>query len=200
MAGPVPAISLMRALCQPHRGHRDTPGGDRKEMPTEPLTFLFKDDGSVPNNPLPMLVYKSALNLGADPEGEIEGLFNRDGWDHGQWRNGIFPFVHYHSMIHEALGVARGYARVRFGGDSGEELALAPGDVAVLPAGTGHQRLSDERGLVVIGAYPPQGTYDLCRGGNAEHDEALATIPLVPVPLSDPVHGKNGPLPKLWRP
>src|SRR6185312_1108590 len=166
---------------------------------TNPLTFHFKDDGSVPNNPLPMLVYKSALNLGGDAEREIETLFAANGWGHGQWRNGIFPFVHYHSMIHEALGIARGHARVRFGGNGGEELALSPGDIAVLPAGTGHQRLSDGGGLVVIGAYPPQGTYNLCRGGNAEHDAALATIAQVPTPESDPVRGKDGPLPRLWR-
>jgi uncharacterized protein YjlB len=165
-----------------------------------PLTFRFKDDGRVPNNPLPMLVYKSAIDLGADPERTIERAFAANGWGHGQWRNGIFPFVHYHSMIHEVLGIARGHARVRFGGNGGEELALAPGDVAVLPAGTGHQRLSGEPGLVVIGAYPPQGTYNLCRGDNPpDREHALATIPLVPLPASDPVHGKNGPLPKLWR-
>ena len=168
-------------------------------MPSDPVTFRFNDDGRVPNNRLPMLIYKSALALGADPEGEIERLFAANGWGHGQWRNGIFPFVHYHSMIHEALGIARGHARVRFGGDKGEELALAPGDIAVLPAGTGHQRLSDEPGLVVIGAYPPQGTYSLCRGGKAEHAAALSAIPRVPVPASDPVHGADGPLPKLWR-
>ena len=164
-----------------------------------PLTFHFKDDGAVPNNALPMLVYKSAIDLGADPEAAIERVFAANGWGHGQWRNGIFPFVHYHAMIHEVLGIARGRASVRFGGDAGQVLELSPGDVAVLPAGTGHQRLSDSGGLVVIGAYPPQGRYDLCRGGKAEHDRALQTIPLVPVPASDPVLGKDGALPTLWR-
>jgi uncharacterized protein YjlB len=168
-------------------------------MNASPLTFQFADDGAVPNNRLPMLVYKAALDLGADPEAAIERMFAQNGWGHGQWRNGIFPFVHYHSMIHEALGIARGRATVRFGGDRGEELELAPGDVAVLPAGTGHHRLSHDRGLVVIGAYPPDGTYDLCRGGKAEHDRAVQSIPLVPLPASDPVLGMAGGLPALWR-
>jgi len=164
----------------------------------KPLTFLFKDDGAVPNNPaLPMLVYRGAIDVAgsADPESAIEKIFAANGWGHGQWRDGIFPFVHYHSMIHEALGIARGSARVRFGGAQGEELALQAGDVAVLPAGTGHQRLSDGAGLVVIGAYPPQGTYDLCRGSKPEHEKALRTIPLVPVPASDPVRGQSG---NMW--
>jgi uncharacterized protein YjlB len=169
---------------------------------SQPLTFMFKDDGKVPNNPaLPALVYKAAVDFGGnDPARAIENLFAQNGWGHGQWRNGIYPFVHYHSMIHEVLGIARGKARVQLGGLGGETFDFAAGDVAVLPAGTGHQRLSGSADLLVIGAYPPEGTYNLCRGDDpADRDRALATIPKVPVPASDPVLGKNGPLPKLWR-
>ena len=169
----------------------------------KPLTFLFKDDGAVPNNAtLPALVYKSALDLTAerDPEAAIEHLFAGNGWGYGQWRNGIYAFTHYHSMIHEALGLARGRATVQLGGERGETLELAAGDIAVLPAGTGHKRLSGSADLLVIGAYPPQGTYDLCRGDNAaNYAKALTTIPQVPAPASDPVGGKAGALPKLWK-
>jgi len=168
---------------------------------TKPLTFLFKDDGKVPNNPaLPALVYKGAIQLGGNAAAAIEKLFTDNGWGHGQWRDGIFPYVHYHSMIHEALGVARGLARVQLGGASGETVEVGAGDVLVLPAGTGHQRLMGSDDFLVVGAYPPQGTYNLCRGDNpADRDKALATIPGVPVPDSDPVAGKDGPLTKLWR-
>ena len=70
----------------------------------------------------------------------------------------------------------------------------------MLPAGTGHQRLYGSEDLLVIGAYPREGTYNLCRGDNpAERDKALTTIPRVPVPQSDPVAGKDGPLTQLWR-
>lgn len=169
----------------------------------KPLTFLFADDGAVPNHPVwPMLVYKATLDLkdSRDPEGEIEKLFADNGWGHGQWRNGIYPFAHYHSMIHEVLGVARGTASVRFGGETGAVLDLEPGDVAVLPAGTGHQRLSANAGLVVIGGYPPQGTYNLCRADNpADRIAALKTISAVPNPASDPVAGRGGPLTAIWK-
>jgi uncharacterized protein YjlB len=87
---------------------------------------------------------------------------------------------------------------VRFGGAAGEVLELSPGDVAVLPAGTGHQCLWATPDLCVIGAYPKRGNYDLCRGSKAEHAKALKTIPEVPLPDSDPVHGKVGPLTSLW--
>lgn len=173
-------------------------------MPNEPLSVIFKDDGKVPNNPaLPVLLYKNAVDLdkSISPAAEIEDLFNANGWGHGQWRNGIYPFVHYHSMIHEALGIASGHARVQLGGHVGEVFELKAGDVVVLPAGTGHQRLSSSDDLLVIGAYPPEGTYNLCRGDNpAERDKALTTIPKVPLPESDPVLGEDGPLLKLWRP
>ncbi len=69
-----------------------------------------------------------------------------------------------------------------------------PGDVAVLPAGTGHQRISSTPDLLVIGAYPPDGHYDLCRGTSAEHARALETIPRVPLPQTDPLFGADGPL------
>ena len=129
----------------------------------------------------------------------LERTFERNGWGHGMWRNGIYPFPHYHSMIHEVLGIARGRARVRFGGARGEELEVAAGDVAVLPAGTGHQRLSATSDLLVIGAYPPSGRYDLCRGTAAEHTRARAAIPHVPLPETDPLFGAAGPLTRLWR-
>ncbi len=166
----------------------------------DPLTFLFADDGSVPNNAtLPFVVLPGAVNLSgsADPEEVIEKVFHGNGWGQS-WRNGIFPYVHYHSQIHEGLAIARGRAKVRFGGNQGKELDLTPGDVAILPAGTGHQCLWNSPDLVVIGAYPKSGRYDLCRGSKAEHTRALTTIPQVPLPDTDPVFGKDGPLIKLW--
>ena len=114
----------------------------------EPLTFVFADDGLVPNNPMPFLVYKARVDVAnAHPEKTIEGLFGANGWG-GMWRNGVYDFLHYHATVHEALGVARGHARVRFGGDQGREFDIAAGDVAILPAGTGHQCISASRGFL----------------------------------------------------
>lgn len=166
-----------------------------------PMTVLFADDGTIPNNPtLPLVLYREAVDLAGspDPEERIERMFAANGWG-AMWRNGIFPYVHYHSMIHEALGVARGRATVRFGGKKGREIEVGPGDVVILPAGTGHQRLTPSRDLVVIGAYPPSGKYDLCRGSKAEHAKALRSIPKIPPPATDPVFGPDGPLINLWR-
>ncbi|HEX3938460.1 MAG TPA: hypothetical protein VHX43_13230 [Xanthobacteraceae bacterium] len=170
-------------------------------MPADaPITHRFADDGRIPNNPdLPLVLYRGGIDLAGspDPEAVIEKTFMANGWGH-LWRNGIYPYVHYHSMIHEAMGVARGRATVRFGGDKGEEIEIAPGDVVILPAGTGHQRLTQTPELVVIGAYPPVGKYDLCRGSRPDHAKAIVTIPKVPRPATDPIFGRNGPLVSLW--
>ena len=167
----------------------------------DPLAFMFRDDGVVPNNPhLPLLYYRGAVDLSGtpDPEHAIEALFKNNGWG-DMWRNGVFPYVHYHSQIHEGMGIARGSAKVRFGGDQGQELDVKQGDVALLPAGTGHQCLWASPDLMVIGTYPLEGHYDLCRGSKAEHAKALQSIPIVPLPKSDPVYGENGLLLKMWR-
>jgi uncharacterized protein YjlB len=161
----------------------------------------FEDDGAIPNNPrLPFIHYRSPVRLAhaQDPAAVFEQLFEANGWT-GSWRNGIYDFLHYHSGTHEVLGIARGHARVRFGGDSGKIVALRAGDVAILPAGTGHQRVSASRDLLVVGAYPSVGEYDECKGSRSEHERAVKSIARVPPPARDPVYGAAGPLLDLWK-
>ncbi|MBR1164920.1 cupin domain-containing protein [Bradyrhizobium elkanii] len=165
---------------------------------TEPLTIVFQDDGLVPNNPMPFLVYKAAVDVSSNPEASIEQLFGKNDWG-AMWRNGVYDFAHYHATVHEVLGVARGRARVQFGGDHGQALEIAAGDVAILPAGTGHQCLSASDDFCVIGAYPPGPPMDLQRPTPENHARALTTIPLVAIPATDPVMGKDGPLVRLWK-
>jgi uncharacterized protein YjlB len=164
----------------------------------EPLIFIFEDDGLVPNNPLPFVVYKCAVDVANDhPEKTIEGLFGANGWG-AMWRNGVYDYAHYHATVHEALGVARGRARVRFGGDRGQEFEISPGDVAILPAGTGHQCMFASPDFCVVGAYPPGPPMQITRPTPENHAKALKTIPEVKVPKTDPVRGKDGPLVRLW--
>jgi len=165
----------------------------------QPLSFIFGDDGLVPNNAMPLLVYKRAIELDADdPEATIEQLFSANGWG-AMWRNGVYDYVHYHATVHEVLGVARGNAVVRFGGHGGTEVAIAAGDVAILPAGTGHQCLSASRDFSVVGAYPPGPPMQITRPTPENHAKALQTIPEVAIPRTDPVRGADGPLVRLWQ-
>jgi uncharacterized protein YjlB len=166
---------------------------------TEPLTFVFQDDGLLPNNPKPFLVYKAVVDVAnRHPEATIEHLFGSNGWG-AMWRNGVYDYLHYHATVHEVLGVASGSAHVQFGGKHGRSLEITAGDVAILPAGTGHQCLSASDDFCVVGAYPPGPPMDLQRPTPENHAKALKTIPRVAVPATDPVMGKNGPLVRLWK-
>jgi uncharacterized protein YjlB len=162
---------------------------------TEPLTFVFNDDGVIPNSRLPLLVYRQAVP--ADPSG-IEQVFAANGWPPA-WRDGVHPFHHFHSTAHEALGVARGEAAVLFGGPGGQVLTVRAGDVVVVPAGVAHCNQGQSSDLLIVGAYPDNGPGpDLRRGKPAEHDAAERAVEVVPLPRADPVTGVAGALPKLW--
>jgi uncharacterized protein YjlB len=162
---------------------------------------MFKDDGVIPNNPYwPLVLYRGAVSLpdNLDPAAILEDLFDANGW-RDSWRNGIYDYVHYHSRIHEVLGIARGHGKVRFGGNKGKTVQLKAGDVAILPAGTGHQCLAASADFLVVGAYPPSGTYDECTKSE-DHGRALTTIRKVGRPRKDPVYGSKGPLLSVWKP
>src|SRR5262245_48743306 len=132
---------------------------------------------------------------GPGPAVAFEEMFNRNRWP-AAWRNGVFPFHHYHSNGHEALGIYSGEVTVQFGGDAGVTVTAKPGDVIVLPAGTGHKKLSSRGSLGVVGAYP-QGSYpETCRSFSEKH---LALSAQVPLPACDPVYGAGGPLFTYWR-
>ena len=132
-----------------------------------------------------------------DPAVPFERTFAAHGWADG-WRNGIYPFLHFHTATHEVLGIARGRATVQFGGAKGQALTVEAGDVVVLPAGTGHRRIEASGDLLVVGAYPRNASFDQKRPGQVDHQKALAAIAEVPLPEMDPVHGEGGPLMKLW--
>src|SRR5205807_7991374 len=152
-------------------------------------TLTFDDDGTVPNNRLPLVVYRGALGTDGDRARRCEEMFAANGWP-DSWRNGIYAHHHYHSTAHEVLGIAEGSARVRLGGEHGQSAELRAGDVVVIPAGVAHKREAASGDLLVIGAYPRGQSPDLCRAEPAAHDPALAAIAAVPLPEADPVTGR----------
>jgi uncharacterized protein YjlB len=163
----------------------------------EVLAEKFADDGVFPNSALPVLIYRAAL-AEADASAEaFEKLFEANGWP-PQWRSGMFDYHHYHSTDHECLGVASGQARVLLGGPGGREFDVVAGDVIVIPAGVAHRRLSASADFLLVGAYPPGSDWDLLRGVPGERPEADENIADVPLPKSDPVGGRGGPLLERW--
>ena len=161
-------------------------------------TYHFADDGTVPNNMLPLVVYRGALADGGDRAGACERMFAANGWPDA-WRNGIYGHHHYHSTAHEVLGIARGHARVRLGGEGGQTVELRSGDVVVIPAGVAHKRESASSDLLVIGAYPKGQRPDMNQADPGRRMRASANVAAVPLPASDPVTGGAGPLLERWR-
>ena len=148
----------------------------------------------IPNHPRwPLLLYRGAIQGGA---GDVEQRITSNGWA-GTWRNGVFSYHHYHTTAHEVLAVVSGTAKVQFGGPQGQAVDLSAGDVAILPAGTGHKRLEASDGFLVVGAYPKgQEDYDTQRQAPGEAERQR--IEQTPRPAADPVFGEKGPLVDHW--
>ena len=164
------------------------------------IAHRLQADAEIPNNArLPLLAYPAAVELPEhDPASRFERLFASNGWT-GCWRNGIFPFHHYHSTAHEVLGIYSGTAVAQLGGENGVTLTLNPGDVVIIPAGVGHKRLSSSGGLGVVGAYPSGQNPDVCRASLDSCRQAAEQVARVSVPECDPVFGAGGPICEHWR-
>jgi uncharacterized protein YjlB len=160
-----------------------------------PEQLHFKPNGWMPNSVFPVLLYRQAFTVTPDLADVMERIFTQNGWP-PQWRNGVYSFHHYHSTAHEVLGFAAGHAEIMLGGEKGTTIPVNAGDVAILPAGTGHCRISASDDFLVIGAYPPNEHWDICR--TAATPEVLECMRRVAFPASDPLTGKSGSLPKLW--
>ena len=144
---------------------------------------------------LPVLIYRGAVEAG-DPA-DVEARLAANGW-RPDWRDGVYAFDHFHSNAHEALACTARFAELRLGGPEGSAVSLRAGDLLVLPAGTGHRRLSADRDFLVVGAYPDGRGWDVCR--EAADADDRARIAAVPTPSTDPLQGVDGPLVRLWRP
>jgi uncharacterized protein YjlB len=186
---------LVLFFAFPGTFHRE----NRFELVIEPQTFVFADDGVIPNSRHPLLLYQCVLEVkDEDPASRAEEIFAANRWSNS-WVNGIYPFHHYHSTSHEVLGIFCGSATVRVGGEQGENVNVEAGDVIVIPAGVGHKNLGSSADFGVVGAYPEGRQWDLLRGRPGERPKADQNIAVLPVPDTDPVYGSKGPLLKLWR-
>lgn len=165
----------------------------------QPEAFYLEDNGNIPNSKLPLLLYRDAFSQTGNAGAEwLEETFKENNWHNG-WRDGIYPYHHYHSNTAEVLGVFSGSATVLFGGDSGETVHVSQGDIVIIPPGVAHKCISKSDDFTVVGAYPDGKEPDLFRGQEGERPQADENIAKVAVPSTDPLTGKDGPLVHLWK-
>ena len=162
-----------------------------------PDLWYFDDDGRTPNNAWPVIVHRVTLDA-ADPAAGLERLLADNDWP-AQWRGGVFDYHHFHSNAHEVLAIASGSAELVLGGERGQTVTVTPGDVVILPAGTGHCRLTASEDFCLVAGYPPeQQDWDLCRTGQTDIDTARARIRATSRPACDPITGRRDGLLPHW--
>ncbi len=154
--------------------------------------------GEIPNSALPVVFYRAGLAPDLRSPSACQALFHRNGW-RNSWLNGIYDYWHFHVTGHEVLGCVAGSAEIGLGGEAGVALDFRAGDVLVLPAGTGHRRLSEpSESFAVVGAYPPGQSGEIVRPGDMAIQEAGRAIAKLTLPEADPVSCPEGPLLAAW--
>lgn len=181
----------------------------------EPETFFVKPTPHVPNSHLPVVVYRGALD-DTSPDNILKTI-EPNGWlKGGQWKT--FKTVHFHSNAHECYGIIKGSSTYRLGKsdldadkddngvESGTTFFAQAGDVFVLPAGVAHCSIDSDGDYEYIGLYPgeplPNGLrFDIhwCKDGPEKTKELAQAAANVPIPECDPLYGRGGPLPRIWR-
>jgi uncharacterized protein YjlB len=82
---------------------------------------------------------------------------------------------------------------------NGSVVSVEAGDAVVIPAGVSHCNEGASEDLMVVGTYPGGREPDMERHGSDEASEsARKRIASVPRPETDPLFGKDGPLPRSW--
>jgi uncharacterized protein YjlB len=153
--------------------------------------YNLTDDGTIPNSKYPVIVYHHRFDLpGEEAADFLESRFASNGWSNAfRWR--VYDFHHYHTNTHEVLGVYSGNALLQLGGPTGEKLEVHPGDVILLPAGTGHISLKHSEDFSVVGAYPGGEEPDLIRLGDKRPEGVREKVDGIPVPENDPLFGRE---------
>ncbi|NDY72870.1 hypothetical protein DO021_15330 [Desulfobacter hydrogenophilus] len=161
-------------------------------------SYVFKDDGTYPNNILPLVLLKQAIqSMEPISPSTIEKVFHENNWV-SSWRNGLFGFHHYHSTAHEVLGIYSGWVKAQLGGPDGKTVIVEVGDVVIIPAGVAHKNIDQSPDFNVVGAYPIGQVPDMKYGKPGERPNADQNIQNIDRPEYDPVYGKAGPLMELW--
>ncbi|KAF4548066.1 Hypothetical protein D9617_32g091860 [Elsinoe fawcettii] len=171
----------------------------------EPDVYHLTPTVHVPNSRLPVLIYRNVLPRPHN-QASTKAALEKNDWIQG----GVFkhyPTHHYHTVTHECYAIFKGSTRYLIGKGPldedipGIELDLAAGDLVIQPAGVAHYNISSTEDFEYIGVYPkgsPHWDNNWCKADVQETQQKASVASTFPIPPSDPVHGINGPLVKIW--
>ncbi|KAK7973494.1 hypothetical protein PG988_007628 [Apiospora saccharicola] len=142
----------------------------------------------IPNTSIqhkPLLHYHSAFlpsDIAKDTNiaSAIESHLQSVGVVDPQWRYTMYSTTHFHSTTHELLCIARGGARLCFGGEEN------PGRVEL------SEEDDDGDGFEMVGSYPKGCSWDMCYGKTGE-EAKVEGIRRLGWFERDPVYGDQGP-------
>lgn len=162
---------------------------------------LIPAHGLIPNTSLqhkPLLIYHACFPASASAS-SIERHVSSVGVAAPQWRYTMYSTTHFHSTTHEILCVSAGRATLCFGGEDNPgrvDAEVRKGDVVVVPAGTGHRLLRDEKeggAFEMVGCYPVGKEWDMCYG-KEEEKVKVQGIARLGWFERDPIYGDDGPV------
>lgn len=149
--------------------------------------YYFKSDDSIPNNSLPVLIYKTESSSTGDNLADLfETTFAENGW-RNTWIWGMYDYHHFHSNTFEVLAVFKGHATIQLGGHKGLIKDIVVGDVIILPPGIGHKCQEHSPDFTLVGAYPNGIKPDLHRSYAANKVGIITNIENVKMYEKDPI-------------
>ncbi|ETS84811.1 hypothetical protein PFICI_02836 [Pestalotiopsis fici W106-1] len=174
-----------------------------------------------PNSKLPVVVYRGAL-LDKTLEGALQAVDTSEWPKGGHWKiaqENLAATPHYHSITHEAYTVLHGHGTYSLGkspldaevdsdgNNVGVTLTVREGDVFAFPSGVTHCVTDVSPDYEIIGFYSlnernsTEEPYDMEYALDSPEVtcKKREICELVPTPVHDPIYGKTGPLPELWR-
>jgi uncharacterized protein YjlB len=167
-------------------------------MDYEAQRFFFEPEGGIPNSRLPLVFWKGRLPQDCRDGQKAQALFRRNGWQ-GTWTATVFPYWHFHTRGHEALACVSGSARIALGGDGGIVVDVEAGDVTLIPAGVGHNKLKMSANFLMAGCYPPGQQGNIVRPGDLDETRIAREIAAVELPRTDPISGGDDGVVAAWR-
>lgn len=160
--------------------------------------YLREPCGGVPNNVLPVLLYRHVLPEEADDAAVwFEQRFGQHQWP-ARWRYPVFTYTHFHTNTHEVLGIYAGEAQIQLGGEDGPVVTLRMGDAVLIPAGVGHKQIDASANFMAVGAYPEGLSPDKFLDEPAQLAQTRKNVAQVATPGRDPLYGTEGGLVTLW--